>query len=58
MQTQGLGGMGMGSGSLRLSGKSGLTFDHMLSWWQVELHKSRRTSTELHRNILFINSLD
>ena len=31
MQAQGLGGTGMGDGSVRPSGKSGLTFDHMLS---------------------------
>ena len=31
MRAQGLGGTGMGGGSVRPFGKSGLTFDHMLS---------------------------
>ncbi|KIM79867.1 hypothetical protein PILCRDRAFT_823052 [Piloderma croceum F 1598] len=49
MQPQGLGGMGgMGAGSVRAPGKSGLTFDHILSRLQGELQKSRETGAELH----------
>jgi len=49
MQPQGLGGMGgMGSGNVRPPGKSGLTFDHILSRLQGELQKSRETGAELH----------
>ena len=57
MQAQGLGGTGMGGGSVRPSGKSGLTFDHMLSRWQVELHKSRGTSAGLHYLIGVMNDI-
>jgi hypothetical protein len=46
-QQQGLGGMG-GMGSLRPPGKSGLTFDHILSKLQGEIQKSRETGAELH----------
>ena len=40
-----MGGMG---GSMRPPGKSGLTFDHILSRLQGELQKSRETGAELH----------
>ncbi|TDL24867.1 hypothetical protein BD410DRAFT_785591 [Rickenella mellea] len=43
-QANGLGGMG---GGLRQPGKSGLTFDHILSRLQGELTKSRETGAEL-----------
>ncbi|KAG6898480.1 hypothetical protein C0993_006583 [Termitomyces sp. T159_Od127] len=45
---QGLAGMGGMGGSLRPPGKSGLTFDHILSRLQGELQKSRETGSELH----------
>jgi hypothetical protein len=49
MQPQGFGGMGgMGNGSVRPSGKSGLTFNHILSRLQGELQKSCETGAELH----------
>lgn len=41
----GMGGMG---GSMRPPGKSGLTFDHILTRLQGELQKSRETGSELH----------
>ncbi|OAX32040.1 hypothetical protein K503DRAFT_805575 [Rhizopogon vinicolor AM-OR11-026] len=44
LQSQ-LGGMG---GSMRPPGKNGLSFDHILSRLQGELHKSRETGAELH----------
>ena len=40
-----MGGMG---GSMRPPGKSGLTFEHILSRLQGELQKSRETGAELH----------
>jgi hypothetical protein len=49
MQAQGLGGVGgVGSGNVRAPGKSGLTFDHVLSRLQGELQKSCETGAELH----------
>lgn len=48
MQPQGLVGMGGMGGSARPPGKSGLTFDHILSRLQGELQKSRETGAELH----------
>lgn len=45
---QGLAGMGGMGGSMRPPGKSGLTFDHILSRLQGELQKSRETGAELH----------
>jgi hypothetical protein len=45
---QGLTGMGGMGGSMRPPGKSGLTFDHILSRLQTELQKSRETGAELH----------
>ena len=49
MQPQGLGGMGgMGSRSVRPPGKSGLTFDHILSRLQGELQRSCEMGAELH----------
>ena len=45
---QGLSGMGGMGGSMRPPGKSGLTFDHILSRLQGELQKSRETGAELH----------
>jgi hypothetical protein len=45
----GVGGGGSGaSGGGRAGGKSGLTFDHILSRLQGELQKSRETGAELH----------
>ncbi|KAF5358879.1 hypothetical protein D9757_012312 [Collybiopsis confluens] len=41
----GMGGMGAG---MRAPGKSGLTFDHILTRLQGELQKSRETGAELH----------
>ena len=48
MQPQGLVGMGGMGGNARPPGKSGLTFDHILSRLQGELQKSRETGAELH----------
>jgi hypothetical protein len=48
MQQQGISGMGGLGGSMRPPGKSGLTFDHILSRLQGELQKSRETGAELH----------
>ncbi|KAF8063539.1 hypothetical protein FPV67DRAFT_1585724 [Lyophyllum atratum] len=48
MAQQGLAGMGGMGGSMRPPGKSGLTFDHILSRLQGELQKSRETGAELH----------
>ena len=48
MQPQGLGGMGGMGGSMRPPGKSGLTFDHILSRLQGELQKSQETGAKLH----------
>jgi hypothetical protein len=46
MPVQGLGGMG--GGNVRSPGKSGLTFDNIISWLQGELRKSRETGAEPH----------
>ncbi|KAM5534745.1 hypothetical protein V8D89_011609 [Ganoderma adspersum] len=48
LQPQGLSGMGGMGGNMRAPGKSGLTFDHILSRLQGELQKSRETGAELH----------
>jgi hypothetical protein len=48
MQPQGLVGMGGMGGNMRPPGKSGLTFEHILSRLQGELQKSRETGAELH----------
>ncbi|EPQ50380.1 hypothetical protein GLOTRDRAFT_118337 [Gloeophyllum trabeum ATCC 11539] len=48
LQQQGISGMGGMGGSMRPPGKSGLTFDHILSRLQNELQKSRDTGSELH----------
>lgn len=48
LQSQALGGMGGMGGSMRPPGKSGLSFDHILSRLQGELQKSRDTGSELH----------
>ncbi|KAI0777539.1 hypothetical protein BD413DRAFT_467114 [Trametes elegans] len=48
LQSQGLVGMGGMGGNARAPGKSGLTFDHILSRLQGELQKSRETGAELH----------
>ncbi|KAH9918687.1 uncharacterized protein B0H18DRAFT_1086818 [Fomitopsis serialis] len=45
---QGLVGMGGMGGNVRPPGKSGLTFDHILTRLQGELQKSRDTGAELH----------
>ncbi|KAJ7471762.1 hypothetical protein FB451DRAFT_1250862 [Mycena latifolia] len=47
MPHQGLNGMGGMGGSMRPPGKSGLTFDHILSRLQGELTKSRETGQDL-----------
>ncbi|KAF5344619.1 hypothetical protein D9757_013904 [Collybiopsis confluens] len=48
LSQQGITGMGgMGAG-MRAPGKSGLTFDHILTRLQGELQKSRETGAELH----------
>ncbi|OBZ78501.1 hypothetical protein A0H81_02129 [Grifola frondosa] len=46
-QPQGLIDMGDRGGNMRAPGKSGLTFDHILSRLQGELQKSRETGAEL-----------
>ncbi|KAI8986822.1 hypothetical protein BD414DRAFT_515051 [Trametes punicea] len=48
LQPQGLVGMGGMGGNVRVPGKSGLTFDHILSRLHGELQKSRETGAELH----------
>ena len=48
IQQQGLVGMGGMGANMRAPGKSGLTFDHILSRLQGELQKSRETGAELH----------
>ncbi|KAF9259932.1 hypothetical protein L218DRAFT_907825 [Marasmius fiardii PR-910] len=48
MSQQGVAGMGGMGGSMRPPGKSGLTFDHILTRLQGELQKSRETGAELH----------
>ncbi|KAI0266572.1 hypothetical protein BC834DRAFT_969573 [Gloeopeniophorella convolvens] len=48
IQQQGLMGMGGMGASMRAPGKTGLTFDHILSRLQGELQKSRETGAELH----------
>lgn len=45
---QGIAGIGGMGGSMRPPGKSGLTFEHILSRLQGELQKSRETGSELH----------
>jgi len=47
MPHQNLAGMGGMGGSMRPPGKSGLTFDHVLSRLQGELSKSRETNADL-----------
>jgi hypothetical protein len=47
----------MGSGNVRPLGKSGLTFDHILSQLQGELQKSRETGAELHNLTGAINDI-
>ncbi|RDB28011.1 hypothetical protein Hypma_002244 [Hypsizygus marmoreus] len=47
-QGQGIMGMGGMGGGMRPPGKSGLTFEHILSRLQGELQKSRETGAELH----------
>jgi hypothetical protein len=39
---------GMGSASVHPPGKSGLTFDHILSWFQGELHNLTGVMTDIH----------
>ncbi|KAI0002558.1 hypothetical protein BJV74DRAFT_816541 [Russula compacta] len=48
LQQQALGGMGGMGANMRVPGKSGITFDHILSRLQGELQKSRETGAELH----------
>lgn len=48
IQQQTLGGMGGMGANMRVPGKSGITFDHILSRLQGELQKSRETGAELH----------
>lgn len=48
LQSQALGGMGGMGGSMRPPGKSGLSFDHILTRLQGELQKSREAGADLH----------
>jgi hypothetical protein len=48
LQQQALGGMGGMGANMRVPGKSGISFDHILSRLQGELQKSRETGAELH----------
>jgi len=48
LQQQALGGMGGMGANMRVPGKSGITFDHILSRLQGELQKTRETGAELH----------
>jgi hypothetical protein len=48
LQQQALGGMGGMGANMRIPGKSGISFDHILSRLQGELQKSRETGAELH----------
>ncbi|OCH86578.1 hypothetical protein OBBRIDRAFT_761124 [Obba rivulosa] len=48
LQAQGLTGLGSMGQNVRAPGRSGLTFDHILSRLQGELQKSRDTGAELH----------
>jgi hypothetical protein len=57
MQPQGLGGMGAMNSGMRPPGKSGLTFDHILSRLQGELQKSWETGTELHNVTSAMNDI-
>lgn len=57
MQSQALGGMGGMGGSMRPPGKSGLSFDHILSRLQGELQKSRETGAELHSLTTAMNDI-
>ncbi|KAH7882857.1 hypothetical protein F5I97DRAFT_1930483 [Phlebopus sp. FC_14] len=57
LQSQALGGMGGMGGSMRPPGKSGLSFDHILSRLQGELQKSRDTGAELHSLTSAMNEL-
>lgn len=57
MQSQALGGMGGMGGSMRPPGKSGLSFDHILSRLQGELQKSRDTNADLHSLTNTMNEL-
>lgn len=57
LQSQALGVMGGMGGSVRPPGKSGLSFDHILSRLQGELQKSRETGAELHSITTAMNDL-
>lgn len=57
LQSQALGVMGGMGGSVRPPGKSGLSFDHILSRLQGELLKSRETGAELHSITTTMNEL-
>lgn len=57
LQSQALGGMGGMGGSMRPPGKSGLSFDHILSRLQGELQKSRETGAELHSLTAAMNDI-
>lgn len=57
LQSQALGVMGGMGGSVRPPGKSGLSFDHILSRLQGELQKSRETGAELHSITTTMNEL-
>ena len=57
LQSQALGGMGGMGGSMRPPGKSGLSFDHILSRLQGELQKSRETGSELHSLTTAMNDI-
>lgn len=57
LQSQALGGMGGMGGSMRPPGKSGLSFDHILTRLQSELQKSRETGAELHSLTTSMNDI-
>jgi hypothetical protein len=44
-------------GSMRLPGKSGLTFDHIFTQFQGELQNSRKTGAEPHNLTGAINDI-
>ncbi|KAH9975375.1 hypothetical protein BGW80DRAFT_95026 [Lactifluus volemus] len=57
IQQQGLVGMGGMGANMRAPGKSGITFDHILSRLQGELQKSRETGAELHSLTTAMNEI-
>lgn len=57
LQSQSVGNMGSMGANMRPPGKSGLSFDHILSRLQGELQKSRDTSTDLQNLSNSMNDL-